>query len=109
MFQYGVRIKVFPGNFPRGSLVPVIVCFDTVHGIDCLIHCAECQDALEHPQPAVQLVVRGYPNELIAKKLGISTGTVRNYRHRLYFKLDITSERELFNMLLMEITGTPES
>ena len=51
----------------------------------------------------VQLVVRGYPNDLIAKKLGISTGTVRNYRHRLYYKLDITTERELFYMFLSNV------
>ncbi len=53
----------------------------------------------------VELVLRGYPNALIAKELEISAGTVRNHRHRLYFKLDITTERELFHMFLTGITG----
>ena len=55
----------------------------------------------------VELVLRGYPNALIAKELEISAGTVRNHRHRLYFKLDITTERELFHMFLSEVTGVP--
>jgi DNA-binding CsgD family transcriptional regulator len=44
----------------------------------------------------VQLVVEGYPSATIAQRLGISRGTVKNHRRRLYDKLDITSERELF-------------
>ena len=44
----------------------------------------------------VELILAGYPNDAIKKRLGISTGTVKNHRKRLYYKLDITSERELF-------------
>ena len=44
--------------------------------------------------------LRGYPNALIARDLGITVGTVRNHRARLYAKLDITSERELFSLCL---------
>lgn len=47
-------------------------------------------------QQIVQLILQGYPTETIARKLGISRGTVKNHRRRLYYKLDITSERELF-------------
>ena len=47
-------------------------------------------------QQIVQLILRGYPTETIAQKLGIGRGTVKNHRRRLYYKLDITSERELF-------------
>ncbi len=48
----------------------------------------------------VREVVAGYPNDLIASRLGISVGTVKNCRWRLYYKLDITTERELFCMFL---------
>lgn len=44
--------------------------------------------------------LRGFPNALIARDLGITAGTVRNHRARLYAKLDITSERELFALCL---------
>jgi DNA-binding CsgD family transcriptional regulator len=42
------------------------------------------------------LIVAGYPTALIAKRLGISVGTVKNHRRSIYGKLDITTERELF-------------
>jgi DNA-binding CsgD family transcriptional regulator len=44
----------------------------------------------------VQLILAGHPNAGIASRLGISLGTVKNHRGRIYDKLDITSERELF-------------
>ena len=42
------------------------------------------------------LVLEGHPSATIAKRLGIGRGTVKNHRRRLYDKLDITTERELF-------------
>ena len=45
-------------------------------------------------------VMLGFPNDMIAKKLGISHGSVKNHRYRLYQKLDITTERELFSLIL---------
>ena len=39
----------------------------------------------------------------IASRLRISSGTVRNHRCRLYDKLDITTERELFFLFLNEL------
>ena len=51
----------------------------------------------------VELIARGFPNAAIAKELGISAGTVRNHRYRLYFKLDITTERELFSLFLQDL------
>ncbi len=51
----------------------------------------------------VQLVLNGFPNERIAEQLGISIGTVKNHRWRLYLKLDITSERELFYLFLSAV------
>ncbi len=52
------------------------------------------------------LVLRGFPSTTIADKLGIALGTVKNHRKRIYRKLDITTERELFLLLLNHI-GAP--
>ncbi|WP_368904367.1 helix-turn-helix transcriptional regulator [Taklimakanibacter lacteus] len=43
----------------------------------------------------VELSLAGHHNASIARKLEISLGVVKNHKHRLYNKLDITSEREL--------------
>lgn len=48
----------------------------------------------------VGLILEGHPSVTIAKRLGIGRGTVKNHRQRLYDKLDITSERELFLLYL---------
>jgi DNA-binding CsgD family transcriptional regulator len=58
----------------------------------------------------VQLVVEGHPSATIAQRLGISRGTVKNHRRRLYDKLDITSERELFLLYVTWLSqGTGDS
>ncbi|WP_457588898.1 response regulator transcription factor [Ensifer canadensis] len=44
----------------------------------------------------VMLTLEGHPIASIAKRLGLQCGTVKNHRLRLYHKLDITTERELF-------------
>lgn len=44
----------------------------------------------------VQLILAGHPTANIADRLGITVGTVKNHRRRIYEKLDITTERELF-------------
>lgn len=44
----------------------------------------------------VQLILAGHPSATIAARLGITVGTVKNHRRRIYEKLDITTERELF-------------
>ena len=44
----------------------------------------------------VQLILAGHPTATIAERLGITVGTVKNHRRRIYEKLDITTERELF-------------
>lgn len=53
----------------------------------------------------ITLIFQGYPNDLIAKKLSKSSGTVRNQRHAMYYKLNITTERELFNLFIAHMTG----
>ncbi|WP_254018480.1 helix-turn-helix transcriptional regulator [Mesorhizobium escarrei] len=44
----------------------------------------------------VTLTLEGHPIASIASRLGLKRGTVKNHRLRLYQKLDITTERELF-------------
>jgi DNA-binding CsgD family transcriptional regulator len=50
----------------------------------------------EREQEVVLLTLKGHPVIEIARKLGLSRGTVKNYRLAIYRKLDITTERELF-------------
>ena len=44
----------------------------------------------------VGLVLLGYPTAKIAERLELSVHTVKNHKKRMYSKLDITTERELF-------------
>ncbi|WP_315927066.1 LuxR family transcriptional regulator [Mesorhizobium sp. SP-1A] len=48
----------------------------------------------------VQLILAGHPTKTIAQRLGITVGTAKNHRRRIYEKLDITTERELFLQFL---------
>jgi DNA-binding CsgD family transcriptional regulator len=43
-----------------------------------------------------ELILSGHPTARIAERLGITVGTVKNHRRRIYEKLDITTEREMF-------------
>ncbi len=47
-------------------------------------------------QEIVELILQGHPTKSIAERLSLSRGTIKNYRQRLYDKLDITTEREIF-------------
>lgn len=51
----------------------------------------------------VEKTLRGYSMPVIAERL--SLGTVRNYKQRLYTKLDITTEREIFSLFMMHMFG----
>ncbi|KIC17281.1 helix-turn-helix transcriptional regulator [Leisingera sp. ANG-Vp] len=65
------------------------------------------RDRLTQREAAIcGLILRGQPTVSVAETLGISAGTVKNHRKRIYRKLDITTERELFLMLLGHI-GSP--
>jgi DNA-binding CsgD family transcriptional regulator len=44
----------------------------------------------------IGLIFAGYPNTKIAERLRLSINTIKNHKKRLYAKLDITTERELF-------------
>ncbi len=53
-------------------------------------------DLTPRERDIVGLILQGHPTISIAARLGLSRGTVKNHRRRIYDKLDITSERELF-------------
>lgn len=46
------------------------------------------------------LSLAGFNNEAIAKQMKVTQGTIKNHKKRLYAKVDVTSERELFSMFL---------
>lgn len=48
----------------------------------------------------VRLILAGHPTKTISQRLGITLGTTKNHRRRIYEKLDITTERELFLQFL---------
>ena len=50
----------------------------------------------------IGLSLRGLSTAAIAKRLAIGAGTVRNHKHRLYAKLDVTSEREIASLDLRQ-------
>ncbi len=54
------------------------------------------------------LALRGFPSASIAEQLGIAVGTVKNHRKSIYRKLDITTERELFLLLLNHVGAQSE-
>lgn len=53
--------------------------------------------------------LRGFSTAAIAKRLDIGAGTVRNHKHRLYCKLDVTSEREIASLIFARIFKAPGS
>lgn len=59
----------------------------------------------EREQEVVLLTLRGYPVIEIARRMGLSRGTVKNYRLAIYRKLDITTERELFGEFMATRRG----
>jgi DNA-binding CsgD family transcriptional regulator len=62
----------------------------------------------EREQQVVLLTLQGHPVIAIARRLGLSRGTVKNHRLAIYRKLDITTERELFGEYLAALgEGAP--
>lgn len=51
----------------------------------------------------IGLSLRGHGTASIAQRLAIGAGTVRNHKHRLYAKLDVTSEREIASLIFGRI------
>jgi DNA-binding CsgD family transcriptional regulator len=53
-----------------------------------------------------KMALQGCDSRRIARRLGLSVGTVKNYKHRLYAKLNISCERELASLLLSFLAGS---
>ncbi len=70
-----------------------------------------CNDHSLTPREAeiVRLSFLGLPNAAIAKQLGVSVGTIKNHRWRLYYKLDITTERELFHLFISTLLSVEKA
>jgi DNA-binding CsgD family transcriptional regulator len=51
----------------------------------------------------VTQVLEGHSSDSIARKLGITVGTVRIHRRNVYAKLNISSQQELFSIFFQEI------
>jgi DNA-binding CsgD family transcriptional regulator len=48
--------------------------------------------------------LRGFSAKATAKQLNVSAGTVRLHRHNMYAKLEVTSQSELFALVLKALT-----
>ena len=57
----------------------------------------------------LQLSFAGFDNRAIAARLAITIGTVKNHKKRLYAKVDVTSEREVFSLFLGYLMGVEPS
>jgi len=57
----------------------------------------------------VHLILAGYPSSKIAEQLNLSLNTIKNHRKRMYVKLDITTERELFLNFVNFIIAEPRT
>lgn len=54
-----------------------------------------------------QMMLRGYPIDLISKRLKMAEGTTKVHRRNIYRKLDINSKAELFS-LFIDVVGEVE-
>ncbi len=61
----------------------------------------ECQIA--------QLILRGHSSKSTAEKLDITAATVNTHRHKIYEKLDVTSQAELFSVFIDALSCSGES
>ena len=66
-------------------------------------------DAFASPRESeiVLQMTRGCHNASIARHLGLTVGTIKNYKRRLYEKLDVTSAREVFTLIITHLFGAP--
>ncbi|WP_414901789.1 helix-turn-helix transcriptional regulator [Sphingomonas flavalba] len=66
---------------------------------------AETNNLTPREHELIRLTIRGYPTSGIAQKLNLTVGTVKSYKHRLYEKLDITTEREVLWQFIAHLFG----
>ncbi len=94
------------GTAPNGFCDEITV--DTGHkvgGHELALPKAMAAQLTEREQQVALKMLQGYPVIEAAKGLGLSRGTVKNYRLSIYRKLDITTERELFGQFISALTS----
>ncbi len=88
--------------FPKGRLV--LVSIGEPPGspakLDSVLTYLFAEYVTKREMDVCRLILQGYPTLGIAGILELSPGTVKTYKKRIYRKLDITSERELFVAVL---------
>jgi DNA-binding CsgD family transcriptional regulator len=57
----------------------------------------------ERERQICQLLLRGHSSKSIARELDIAPGTVMVHKRNLFAKLDISSQYELFSLLIDEL------
>ena len=55
-----------------------------------------------------RLIISGYSSQAAADKLNISPGTERVHRAKVYAKLNLRSNSELFSLFLSQLTALSE-
>lgn len=55
-------------------------------------------------QEITGLVLQGYSSKAVADQLGISVGTIKVHRKSIYFKLDISTQSELFSLFIAHLS-----
>lgn len=74
-------------------------------------HLTECFDRFgenvltERERQISQLLLRGHSSKSIARELNIAPGTVMVHKRNLFAKLDISSQYELFSLLIDQLGG----
>ena len=68
---------------------------------------AEQIDLTPRERDIVKLTLQGHSTAGIAQTLDLSVGNIKNHKRRIYGKLDITSERELFLLFFTALSIQP--
>jgi DNA-binding CsgD family transcriptional regulator len=81
-----------PGRKVPGPKDPGLAPIDYRKAVDAYLH----EELTPRERDIVGLILLGYPTAKIAGRLKLSVNTIKNHKKRMYNKLDITTERELF-------------
>lgn len=86
-------------SFQPASVAPVPAVPEPAPDAQRLAHLAAEAGLTQTEEQIALLVVRGRSRAVIARELGYSANTVRNYTHTLYSKLGIHSKQELIDLV----------
>ncbi len=81
-----------PGRTENAASEPGLLPIDHNAALDSFLR----RELTPRERDVVHLILMGYPNIKIAERLKLSLNTIKNHKKRMYLKLDITTERELF-------------